>query len=313
MDKNKEPFAFVCFASADSAKECKDKLTGTSLFSQGKLIFSKTVLKFFQKDDEDDKLIISWVLNKQERSKQNQGNNNNIYTNKLKPTVTEEQLRAEFSKFGEILSISIQIKADKPTNSAFICFKNSEDAKDAISKSSNDKKILDLYDGNCFITFHQTKERRKDYLRVVMKKRPPTGDKPEGNLNYAFTSQPMPGQPMGYPNFNYNMPFIMAPSYITPNNAPQGLPQSFPNNYLINSMMPPQQHQANINNRNMNIGMNLPRKNIDPTIPRKNYQGGGSGYQVQTSMGGNVQQQKPRGQYGQQQYGARVNQNNLIR
>ena len=35
LDKNKEHFAFVCFESTDSAKECKDKLEGTSLFSQG--------------------------------------------------------------------------------------------------------------------------------------------------------------------------------------------------------------------------------------------------------------------------------------
>ena len=265
---------------------------------------------------------ISWVLNKQERSKQNQGFSNNIYTKNLKPTVTEEQLRAEFSKFGEILSISISNKGGKPTISAFICFKNNEDARDAIVKSANDKKILDLYDNSSiYITYHQTREHRKDYLRVVMKKRPPPmGEKPEGNLNYPFPGQPIPGQPMAYPNFNYNMPFMMAPSLYPPQQypsqqyppqqyPPQGLPQSFPNNYLMNNMMPPQ--QATPNNRPMNMAMNLPRKNM--IDQRKNYQGGGSGYQGQTPMGTNAPQQKPRAPYGQQQYGTKVNKNNLIR
>ena len=148
-------------------------------------------------------MLITWVMSRQEKLdalRKNQGNSNNVYTKNLKLSVTEEQIQTEFSKFGEIVSVRVP-PTKKPTASAFICFRNSDDAKNAISRSGKDPKILELYDNSLnYITLFQTKEQRQDYLRVLQKSyqpRPkPLPEKPEGG---GVLSLSMGAQPLGYP------------------------------------------------------------------------------------------------------------------
>lgn len=254
-------------------------------------------------------MVITWVLDKREMvefQKQSMSNMTNVYTKNLKPTVTEEQLREKFSKYGEILSICIQ-KTIKPTISAFLCFKNSEDAKDAIAKAGHDKSILELYEESIVCTFRQSKEQRSDYLRVIRKsklmKRAVSVNKPEVNINFG-----MPAQPVNYP-LNYSMPFMMGPNM--PNMYPQQYPpqiqpapQNFQNNFLMNNMGIPPQQQINPNaNRNMNINpeinMQQNRSMMDQNqIPRKNFNQGYGGNQQ--NMGGNMPPQRSQQPYRQQ-------------
>ena len=275
-------------------------------------------------------MTISWVQSKRETLEQIRLQNlNNIYTKNLKLTVTEDQLKIEFSKFGDLISVSIpKLRNTTPmptTLSAYICFKNPEDAKDAIVKSYNDRKILEFYEkGDIYVTFHQNREQRKDYLRVVksnIKRNLPLTEKPEGNLPYNFQ-----GQPLMNPYFNQQMqmvpPFMMPPNNpyqqyppLPPQNLPNAPPQqNFNNNYLMNNMnmmQPPAQQNNPNNNRNMNMGgMNVggPRKNMMDQGQKKNYhQGGGyqTGQQQQMHMGGmgvgmgGNPQQKPQQPYRQ--------------
>jgi len=248
-------------------------------------------------------MVINLVLGKHEKSdllKRNQTNNNNIYTKNLRQGVTCEQLQTEFSKFGEILSVNIPQTA-KPTVSAFICFKNSEDAKDAIAKSGTDTKILDLYDkGNIYITYHQSKDQRRDYLKVVMKSNPKRnlapGEKPiaEGGMNLGFA-----GQTLAYP-MNYNMPFMMPQNVYQQTPYQQPLMQNFQSNFPMGNMnMMQGQQNMNMNqNKNFNMGMGgMQRKNMMDQNPRKFQQQGG--FQQGQMPSGNFQQRPQPQQFRQ--------------
>ena len=265
-------------------------------------------------------MLITWVMSRQEKLdvlRKNQANSNNVYTKNLKLTVTEENIQTEFSKFGEIISVRVP-PTKKPTASAFICFRNSDDAKDAISRSGKDPKILEFYDnGLIYITLFQTKEQRQDYLRVLQKSyqpRKPNPEKPEGGgvLGLSMGAQPLGYPPMG-PMMGYGLPQFGG-FYPGPQAMPgMGMPGN-PNFQQGN--MGIMQGQGGNPNKGFGIGgmgggMPPNRKPMmdQQGMPKKyppQYQQGGfgqGGYQHRDQMGGQQGGYQQRDQMGGQGYG----------
>lgn len=248
------------------------------------------------KEDDSEKMSIAWVLSKSEKMellKKNQTNTNNVYTNNLKKSVTEEQLHSEFSRFGELVNVSIP-PSDKPTNLAYISFRNNEDAREAIASAGKDKKILELYEkGVIFICYHQNKEQRQEYLNVVMKSK-----------KKKMENKPL-SQPLAYPpNPQFMMPqppVYQAPQYQQPM---QGLPAQggqggFPGQGGFQGGFPGHPGQGGYSGPNMGqnkgfgMGMNQGGMKRNPDQgPRKYPPQGGMGFQQGGPAGRGVPQQQ---------------------
>lgn len=266
-------------------------------------------------------MLITWVLSRQEKLdilRKNQSSSNNVYTKNLKLSVTEEQIQAEFSKFGEIVSVRVP-PPKKPTSSAFICFHEKDDALNAISSANKDPKIKELYEnGLVFITLFQTKEQRQEYLRVLQKSyqsRPkPMPEKPEGG---GVLSLSMGTQPLGYPPMGAIGGYGLPPfgGFYPPQQAMPGMGMPGNPNFQQGNMGIMQGQGGNPNKAfgigGMGGGMPPNRKPMmdQQGMPKKyppQYQQGGygqGGYQQRDQMGGQQGGYQQRDQMGGQGFG----------
>jgi len=98
---------------------------------------------------------------KLERIKQFSGIN--LYIKNLEDDITEEQLRKEFSVFGNIRSLKIM--TDEKNNSkgfGFICFDSPEEAQRAIAEMNN--RPLQGTNKPLYVAYHEPKEIRRQKL-----------------------------------------------------------------------------------------------------------------------------------------------------
>lgn len=168
-------------------------------------------------------------------------NTTNLYVKSILETVTEDQLRSAFSKYGEITSMMIGssqppfIPNGQTVKYAYINFKNEKMATEVLLSAKKDadlkalihpahKKTLD------FVVYHQNKANRLEYLRMKQrlqqslhfgnmggmmnmnfqgnfKKNAPFGVIPNMQM---FPYQPFPNQGRGMPGYNRNMPGMNA-------------------------------------------------------------------------------------------------------
>ena len=163
-------------------------------------------------------------------------NNTNLLIKSLIDTVTEEQLREIFAKFGEITSICLKVSSPaflpngQSLKCAFINFKTAEEASDALMKAKKDNEIRKLIHpihkkGVDFICFHQTKSVRNEFLRMRQKH--------FSSLNNVMS--------MMNPNQIQNFPFFMKKGMPM---VPQ-MPMMPPMGFMPNNMMGPNKFNMN--------------------------------------------------------------------
>jgi len=168
-------------------------------------------------------------------------NTTNLYVKSILETVTEEQLRSAFSKYGEITSLMIGssqppfIPNGQTVKYAFINFKNEKMATEVLLSAKKDadlkalihpahKKTID------FIVYHQSKASRMEYLRMKQRLQQSLHFGSMGgmmNMNFPgnfkknapfgamqnmqmFPYAQYPNQGRGMPGYNRNMPGMNA-------------------------------------------------------------------------------------------------------
>jgi len=147
-----EYFGFVCFSNYESAKNALEDLQKNPITLRGA----------------KDQLFVSWYESKEERKKND--DRSNLYLRNLKLLVNEELLKARFDRFGKIKSILVKewCPDGKTPQSkfAYCAFFNTEDAEKAVKQGPKIKDIQELFlnSNEVFITYHLTKEKRKEQL-----------------------------------------------------------------------------------------------------------------------------------------------------
>ncbi len=186
----------------------------------------------------------------------NQQNPTNIYVRSIKGTVTEEQLRAAFEKFGKITSLCLRdfVPAKKtgdptvpaPTASSvplkfgFINYQRTEDAQNALieAKKSPEIRSLSTVEGDTeFVFIAQPKHIRAQYLtmmrrvketdRMRMAQSQYNMKQGKRKFNPQMPGQMMPGVPALIPGFPMGAPMMPFPQgpMIPPTMVPQMNPQ----------------------------------------------------------------------------------------
>ena len=94
------------------------------------------------------------------KPKKNEFTSNNLYVKHYPENSTEKDLQAIFEKYGPLLSIKIPIDplTNKPKGFGYVCFKNTEDAINAVH-SENGKDGL-------FVAYHKSKEAREHEILI---------------------------------------------------------------------------------------------------------------------------------------------------
>lgn len=183
----------------------------------------------------------------------NQQSQTNIYVRSLKGTVTEEQLRAVFEKFGKITSICLRdfVPAKKagdatvpapatPLKFGFINYQKVEEAQNALieAKKSPEVKALSAVEGDAeFVFFAQPRYVRMQYLSMIRRVKETDRMRMAQNqfgmkqgkrkYNAPMPGQMMPGVPGMMPGFPMGAPMMAYPGgqIIPPAMVPQLAPQ----------------------------------------------------------------------------------------
>lgn len=175
-------------------------------------------------------------------------NDTNLLVKSLIETVTEEQLREIFGKFGEITSICLKVSSPlflpngQSLKCAFINYKTSEEASNALIKSKKDNDIKKLIHPIHkkevdFICFHQSKSVRNEFLRMRQK-------------HFSSLNNPMAIMNPQLQNF----PFFMKKGGMQM--PPMNLPMMPPMNYMASGPF----FRNNLpNNRDMNAQSKTPQ------------------------------------------------------
>lgn len=210
-------FGFVNFEDHESAAKAVEGMNGAEV--NGKTLFVSRAQK---KSERVALLKKQHEQRKRELQKKYQGKN--LYVKNLEDNITEDDLIAAFSEFGNITSCAI-MKDEKAYSKGFgfVCFETEESAKAAIENMRNrtlpgGKKLL-------FVALHEPREQRNRRMQQNKKRRkqqqmgfpamyaqprpayyPPYGAVPmaqPGRMPAAMpTHQAMPAQPA------YNIPSL---------------------------------------------------------------------------------------------------------
>lgn len=163
-------FAFVAYKNADDANKAIKEFNEFAI-------------------EGEETLYVGYAQKKDFRSKQlsegfaKQTNETNLFIKSLKEDVTEEQLKAVFSKYGEVTSVALKVSDKIPKSIethgvkvkfGFVNFKDDNVAKTAFmesKKSPEVKALISEYhsDKKDFIYFAQPKNVREQYLKMIKK------------------------------------------------------------------------------------------------------------------------------------------------
>ena len=137
--------------------------------------------------------------------------NTNLFVKNIKASVSEEEFKTKFSKFGEITSLVLKTPPMREsqtgikfpeTQFAFINYKTADEARIAMTNSIKDNDIINLFESingkspMVFVAFHMKKDhfdqfkhsQKRNMMPMMMY--PPFGGMPMGGM-------PMGGMPMG--------------------------------------------------------------------------------------------------------------------
>jgi len=153
-------FAFICFADQESAQKAVEDLTANPTTMDGS----------------DEPLYISWHQGKTERARdlkrqyQQSQNVTNLFVKNIKPEVNEAVLKSVFQQFGKVTSVACKDWISKDTQKkarfGFVAFGSEDDARRALSEGLAAQEVNEIFlpEAQPYIGFHQSKERRSEYL-----------------------------------------------------------------------------------------------------------------------------------------------------
>lgn len=159
MRNDKGPYAFICFNSEDKndreygprcAQEAVEKLNGEALVNgvplpDNKKLYVKEALKRTDREAERLRETIKYKSSKKRC---------NLYVKGFPPTMTEDELRNLFSRYGEIESLKMHPPGAEQKLYAFVCFKKPDEASSA-------KEGLTINDKTLTINHYEIKEIRE--------------------------------------------------------------------------------------------------------------------------------------------------------
>jgi len=186
--------AFVCFKDEEAAQKAFSGINDNP----------KTL------DGAEGPLYANWHQGRAERLRELKrhhsvaSNETNLFVKNLKPEVTEADLKKAFTHFGKVTSAAVkdwtQGEGQKKARSGFIAFENADDAKRAQLEASSIPEIRALYleGADVFITFHQSRERRNEYLYTQRRRRMQTG---------LMNMDVFKGMPFPFANRRFQQPY----------------------------------------------------------------------------------------------------------
>ncbi|GFR18737.1 polyadenylate-binding protein 1 [Trichonephila clavata] len=154
-DGKSNGYGFVKFLKSSAAKEAIKRLNGIVVNNR------KLVVEPF----------IPWTLRERKRSsldfaKVSGVEYNNLHVKNLHKSITENELKTLFERFGPILSVKIPLDENGQSRGfGFVCFQKEEDASKAREEMDHflyKTKILE-------INFNQKKAERQKYLQAIRK------------------------------------------------------------------------------------------------------------------------------------------------
>ena len=164
-------YAFLAYENEDDSKKVTEEYNNKKMEGHA------------EGDEEDEKLMVTIALPKRLRKEQlkkkhlTQNNLTNLFVKSLKMSVTEDELRAAFSKYGKITSLALRESKPvahgptEPLKFGFVNFSDEKEASDAFFKGKKDADIRALLHESHpstaeFICYAQPKAIRNQYLRM---------------------------------------------------------------------------------------------------------------------------------------------------
>lgn len=218
---------FLCYGMVSSNIMKKDKNGTTNFFGYLNFDNSENAAKAIKEMNsfkiEESLLTVENAMTKKERKakfdqKANEISSNcSLFLKGINSDVTEEQVKTVFSKYGNIVSMSMK-KALKMDNQGgfyqycFINYSNNEEAKKGFFEGKKDEAVQTLFcDFNIkkkdFISFAQKKNIRQQYLRMKQRqfrfKKPMFGMQQQHNMQQNFHQMQMMQQMPQFPQNNY--------------------------------------------------------------------------------------------------------------
>mmetsp|Transcript_27305 Transcript_27305/g.47108 ORF Transcript_27305/g.47108 Transcript_27305/m.47108 type:complete len:614 (+) Transcript_27305:147-1988(+) len=205
-------FGFVNFDNPDSAKKAAEAMNGQNVGGDRPLFVGRAQ----KKAEREAELRSKFEHMKLERIQKYQGCN--TYVKNIDDSIDEEQLKAEFSAYGTIVSCAI-MKDDKgiPKGFGFVCFSTPEEAQKAVAEM-NGKMLASK---PLYVALHQRKDQRRAQLEAHLQQR---------QVPNAYSAGAAPG-PAG-------------PAYTTAGAQPIFYPQPLPyggRGQMMYAYGPPQQ------------------------------------------------------------------------
>jgi len=217
-DGSSKGFGFVNFEKHEDAVRSVDTLHQKPLGTEQKILWCGRAQK---RNEREAELKNRFKIIKMERIKQYTGIN--LYIKNLDDNIKEEQLRREFSVFGNIRSLKIMTDEKKNSKGfGFICFDTPEEASRAISEMNN--RPLQGTSKPLYVAFHEPKEIRRQKLAQEQLNRK---QNPRPNMLQAVYPPPGYSYPpnAGPPQYIYPPQLVRQP----PRNWP-AYPQVYPTN-----------------------------------------------------------------------------------
>jgi len=209
VDKKGRPFAFIDYEKHDDAiracDTCHEQHVPEVTEAERKLYVTRAQ----KKSERQEELKKKFAQLKARRINEYSGSN--LYVKNLDDTVTDEQLREAFTKFGDITSARVMTDDKVPPQSkgfGFVCFKEIDAANESVSKMNGTM----LGSKPLYVNVAQRKEVRRATLEIQYAARVARMPGP----NVPPQAQPMSYQPGMAPAWpGYFPPTPAGPGYMT--------------------------------------------------------------------------------------------------
>lgn len=164
-------YAFLAYEDEETAKKVIEEFSGKRLEGHA------------EAEDENERLLVTVALPKRVRKEQlkkkhlTANNLTNLFVKSLSASVTEDQLRSAFAKFGKITSVGLKearapgVGVVEPLKFGFVNFSDEKEASEAFFKGKKDADVRALLGESHpataeFLYYAQPKALRAQYLRM---------------------------------------------------------------------------------------------------------------------------------------------------
>lgn len=189
-DGKSRGFGFVSFENPDDAEKAVNEMNGHDL-GNGRLLFVARAQKRAERQQE-----LKRLFDARRQERQNRFVGANLYVKNLDESVTDEQLKTEFSKYGQINSAKIMRENGRSKGFGFVCFNTPEEATKAVAEM-NGKNMANK---PLYVAMAQRKEDRRVAMAAQLMQRfvPQQPYRPNAQPQ-MYPAGPMPGMPFMYP------------------------------------------------------------------------------------------------------------------